>query len=161
AILVVLALLLGGWYGYKYWQKQQEQKLVAVAEQYHELLQKLNSKDPATIEAMTAFSQGTETVYSVLANMQAAKYYVQRKDYGLALADLLKAREQSKDTELSNLINFRAARLQYQLAHYEDALATLELVKEQSWTPIINELKGDIYTTLGDYSSALQQYQSL
>lgn len=159
-IAVIVIGLLAFW-GWRYWQSYQVEKITVASDQYEQLLSKLAADNSATteIDELIAFAKNTDTIYSVFASLKAAQIYVQDlKDYAGAETLLTDASKKTDSEPVLAIINIRLARLQYQLGKYDESLKTLDKVTNENWSVIVNDIRGDIFVKTEHYQQACNAY---
>ncbi|MDF7670583.1 tetratricopeptide repeat protein [Orbaceae bacterium ESL0721] len=159
-IVAVIVIGLLAFWGWRYWQSHQQEKVISSSEQYEKLVQKLDTNVPNSVDELVAFANNNDTIYAVFADLGAAQFYVETlKDYEGAKKLLTNALKKTDSQPVESIINIRIARLQYQLEQYQDSLTTLDKVIEQSWAPSVNDIRGDIFIKMSRYSDAVDSYK--
>ena len=158
-IVAVIVIGLLAFYGWRYWQSHKLAKTIESSDRYEQLIANLDKNNPDSVNELVSFAESDDTIYSVFANLKAAKFYVEElKDYPKA-EKLLTDTLSKTDSEVIKSISYiRIAKIQYQLERYQDALVTLNKVTEKSWTPVVNDIRGDAYMKLNNYAEAVAAY---
>lgn len=159
--MIVAIIVIGflAFYGWQYWQSYNLEKTTQSSDKYEQLVANLDNTKPESVNELVAFAKDNTTVFSVFANLQAAKFYVEvLKDYSGAKALLLDALKKNDSETIASIINIRIARLEYQLEQYQQSLTTLNQVTEESWAPVVNDIRGDILVKMADYTNAIAAY---
>ncbi|XKM13369.1 tetratricopeptide repeat protein [Orbaceae bacterium ac157xtp] len=158
AVIVIIGLL--SIWGWRYWKSYQHDKSLEASDRYEQLIAKLDTNNPQSVDELVSFAKDTNTVYSVFANMKAAQFYVETlKDYAGAKDLLTAAAKETDSAPILAIINIRIARLQVQLGEYEESLKTLAKVKEESWTPVVDDIKADVFVKLERFADAVDAYE--
>jgi predicted negative regulator of RcsB-dependent stress response len=161
-IVAVIVIGLLAFYGWRYWQSYKLAKTIESSDRYEQLIAKLDKNNLDSVNDLVSFAQDDNTIYSVFANLRAAKFYVEElKDYQIAeklLSDVL----DKTDSEIIKSISYiRIAKIQYQLERYQEMLATLNKVTEKGWEPVVNDLRGDAYMKMNNYAEAVAAYKAV
>lgn len=157
AVIVIGLLAIWGW---RYWQSYKTEQLTNASDKYELLISKLDPNEPTSVDGLVAFAKENDTIYSVFANLQAAKYYVEDlKDYAGAKALLIDASKKTDSEPVLATINIRIARLEYQLGEYAAGLQTLAKVTNTNWAATVNDIRGDILVKMAEYAQACDAYQ--
>jgi tetratricopeptide (TPR) repeat protein len=67
--------------------------------------------------------------------------------------------EHSKIEELSSVAKIRLARIWFVNKQYADALKILKGMNSKVYLPLVDELKGDIYTGMNQFDKAVDYYR--
>ncbi|MFQ1053476.1 hypothetical protein B5S43_00510 [Gilliamella apicola] len=155
--VIVIGLL--AFYGWHYWQSYKVDKSIESSERYEQLIAKLDNSNPDSVNELVAFAKKDDTIYSVFASFNAAKFYVDvLKDYAGAQVLLTDSLKKTDAEPVKAIAYIRIARLQYQQEKYQDSLTSLGKVSEQSWMTIVNDIRGDIFVKMARYSDAVDAY---
>lgn len=155
--VIVIGLL--AFYGWHYWQSYKVDKSIESSERYEQLIAKLDNSNPDSVNELVAFAKKDDTIYSVFAIFNAAKFYVDvLKDYAGAQVLLTDSLKKTDAEPVKAIAYIRIARLQYQQEKYQDSLTSLGKVSEQSWMTIVNDIRGDIFVKMARYSDAVDAY---
>lgn len=158
-VAVIVIGLIAAW-GWRYWHSHQGQKSIDASDTYEQLVAKLDSNVPASVDELVAFAKQNDTTYAIFADLRAAQFYVEaRKDYEGAKQLLSDALKKTDVEPIQSIINVRIARLQYQLTQYEESLKSLDKVTETSWSEVVNDVRGDVLIKMERYGDAINAYQ--
>lgn len=158
-IVAVIVIGLLAFYGWRYWQSYKLEKTIESSERYEQLIANLDKNKPDSVNELVSFAESDNTIYSVFANLKAAKFYVEElKDYPKAEKLLTDSLSKTDSEVIKSISYIRIARIQYQLERYQDVLATLNKVTEKSWVPVVNDIRGDAYMKLNNYAEAVAAY---
>lgn len=158
-IVAVIVIGLLAFYGWRYWQSYKLEKTIESSERYEQLIANLDKNKPDSVNELVSFAESDNTIYSVFANLKAAKFYVEElKDYPKAEKLLTDSLSKTDSEVIKSISYIRIAKIQYQLERYQDVLATLNKVTEKSWVPVVNDIRGDAYMKLNNYAEAVAAY---
>jgi predicted negative regulator of RcsB-dependent stress response len=161
-VLVLVALMLLGWYGWKWWQGRGVAQAQAASAAYQGVLAKLDdNKMPeaiALIESMR--SQYPKSPYVAAADLVAARAYVENNQLDKAAEVPQRVMNTATDEHLKPIARVRLARVQSAQGKYDAALATLGTVSLGEFEASRLEARGDILLAKGDHAGALAAYQA-
>lgn len=168
--LTGVLLALTAYFGWSYWQKNQQAEQYNVTAQYQKVLEAQNSASlaPADQAARTKFlSEASALVKAHPDNaisfqtlLLEAKAASERQDYVAAEKALIQASQMKlDDSGLLQLASLRLARVQAELNKLDIAQNTLKSVTLQEFAPSAQELRGDILWRKNDIKGAQQAYQ--
>ncbi|MGF1707679.1 YfgM family protein [Enterovibrio baiacu] len=158
AVVLGAVIGLGGLYGWRYFQAEQETSREQASEAYTQVVNALAAGDEKAEEQAAAFiSERQGEAYASLLSLQLAKSLVETNELVKA-ADQLRMVQSSKDETLSAIASVRLARIEAELKNYDVALKELDKVSAQSWTAQVEELRGDIELRQGDTAAARSAY---
>jgi len=160
-LLAGVALTLGGYYGYRWWESRQATRAVAAGERFTAMLEAVGAgrkEDGVKIAAELTGEYG-DTPYAEQATLVLARIDVDGGDFAAAEAKLARIADGSKDPDLRTVARIRLARVQLAQGRYDDALATLDKVAAPTVEPRVLELKGDVKLAQGDRAGALEQWR--
>ena len=150
--------------GWRYWRQHQ----VDVASQASSLYQSTLSasaqqKDSAQSQryADDLINQYARSPYATLAALFSAKTAIAANDLQQALNKLQWVIDHSKSTQFKEQsARLRAARIYLQQNKAQQALDLLAVVDDKAYQPLIDHIKGDAYTLLGNAASAKAAYEA-
>ncbi|MEI8610494.1 tetratricopeptide repeat protein [Enterovibrio sp. Hal110] len=158
AVVLGAVIGLGGLYGWRYFQAEQETGREQASEAYTQVVNALAAGDEKAEEQAAAFiSERQGEAYASLLSLQLAKSLVETNELVKA-AEQLRMVQSSKDETLSAIASVRLARVEAELKNYDVALKELDKVTAQSWTAQVEELRGDIELRQGDTDAARSAY---
>ena len=147
---------LGGLYGWKVYNQNQ----ITTAEKASDSYTALVESDDVLSSADAFISENKDTNYATLAAFVAAKDAVEAKKLDVASEKLSWVVSNTPNTELKAIAITRLARVQIAQTKYDDALTTLNAPLPEAFNANVAELKGDIYTELGNKDQARTAYQA-
>lgn len=159
-ITVTLSIVLLAMAGFKYWNWHQEKVTQQASNAYEHLMLAFSNQDNKSVRgyASELINNYGNTVYADAARLTLAKLYVAREKYPRAQAELSYVASHSKMTVLADVAKIRLARLYSSEKAYDKALDELATIQDAIYTPVVNELRGDIYAAKGHYKQAISYY---
>jgi predicted negative regulator of RcsB-dependent stress response len=160
-MLAGVVLVVGGWYGYRWWQSSQSAKSLAAETRFSAMLDALaeNKRDEGRKIGDEILAGHRGTPYADQAALVLARLDVEGSDFAQAETRLAGVAKESDDPELRLIARLRLARVQLAQGRHDDALATLEAARQPSVEPRIEDLRGDILLARGDPAAALVAYR--
>lgn len=160
-ITVLFSVILLTISGFKYWHWHQDKMNEQASNAYEHLMLAFSSQDKKGVRsyANELVTEYGNTVYADSARLTLAKLYVAREQYDLARDELLYVAAHSKMKVLVDVARIRLARLMAAEKKYDKALGELAKVDDVVYLPVVNELKGDIYSERGQYQEAVSFYR--
>jgi predicted negative regulator of RcsB-dependent stress response len=159
-IALVIGLAVG--FGWRIWQKQNQQHNEQSSSLYEQLLTANEQNNPQVIAQLSEeiVKRYPKTEYASMANLIAGKAAVYQNNNALAEEKLQWVIDHAVSMSLRQIARLRKARVQLSQAHFDDAQKTLAVVNDKIYQPAIDEIQGDIYAAKGDSIKARQYYQS-
>ncbi len=160
-IIVTFSLVLLALSAYKYWNWHLEQRNVQASNSYeHMMLASANHQsNKIELYANELVDKYPESIYSDAARLALAKLAVLNHDYKKAELQLEIVAKESKLSELSDVAKIRLARIWLVQKQFSQALKTLEGMDSKVYRPLVDEMKGDIYTSMNQFDKAVQFYR--
>lgn len=160
-VLVMVAVMLLGWYGWKWWQARGVERASSQNNTYQSILvafdDEKNTEALALIETLR--SEHPKSPYVAAADMVAARVFVETNQLDKAAERLQRVATSAADQKLRPVAQIRLARVQSAQGKYDEALATLggQSMGEQEAARL--EARGDILFAKGDRAGALAAYE--
>jgi len=156
-----VALTLGGYYGYQWWESRQSSRSLAAEQRFAAMLDALgqNQRDEGVRIAGEVTSEFAGTPYADQATLVMARIDVEAGDFASAETRLASVAGESGDPDLRVVARLRLARVQLAQGRHDDALATLDAASTPAIEPRIEELRGDVQLARGDKAAALESYR--
>jgi predicted negative regulator of RcsB-dependent stress response len=160
-VLVMVAVMLLGWYGWKWWQSRGVEQAQTQDQSYRAILnafdEQKNTEALALIETLR--SEHPKSPYVTAADMVAARVFVETNELDKAAERLQRVATSAEDLKLRPVAQIRLARVQSAQGKYDEALATLgdKPMGEQEAARL--EARGDILFAKGDHAAALTAYE--
>jgi predicted negative regulator of RcsB-dependent stress response len=161
AVIAGIVIGVGGLFGYRYWVDMHEAAAEAASVHFTEMVTALEASDSASItsQANILIAEYADTEYATLARFALARNFVENGEYEKAGQELEQIIGSVGANPLGFLARKRLAAVQLQMAQPEQALATLSVEIPPAFSAAVDELKGDIYASLGKYSEAARAYR--
>ena len=160
-VLVMVAVMLLGWYGWKWWQSRGTERALADDQSYRAILvafdDQKNTEALALIETLR--SDHPKSPYVAAADMVAARVYVETNELDKAAERLQRVASSAEDLKLRPVAQIRLARVQSAQGKYDEALATLGDKPMGAQEAARLEARGDILFAKGDRAGALSAYE--
>lgn len=155
AIVGGAILGLGGMIGWRMYSDAMMTSQETNSEHYVDVV---SVQQPST-DNLISFAEEGKGTYSSLAALTAAKIAVEDNDLEAAANYLETATNVSDGHQLKALATLRLARVQFQQGSTDKALQTVSTIESSLLVAQVQELKGDIYSSLGDVEQAKLAYE--
>lgn len=162
AVLIVsFSLILLALSVYKYWNWHLEKRSVQASNSYEHMMLAAANHQANKIEqyAKDLLDNYPDSIYADAARLSLAKLAVLNHQYAVAEAQLQAVAQHSKIPELSEVAKIRLARVWLVQKKYAQALKILEGMGSLVYRPLVDELKGDIYTSMNQFDKAVGFYR--
>jgi predicted negative regulator of RcsB-dependent stress response len=158
-VTIVIAVCAG--MGWRYWDQVQERALVEASQTYENLLEAVAAEKPDAIDqrANDLIEKHPKTDYAKLAALFLAKQALIKNDVPKAVEKLRWVIDTAKTPALRQVARIRLARLLLADKKTDAALSELEKVDDAVYLPLINAVKGDVYTATEKFAEARLAYQ--
>lgn len=158
-IIISIVLLIIAGYRYMNWHDDKIKQQASIA--YENMMIAFSNQNIKSVRsyANELINDYKHTVYADVAHMTLAKIYVGKNKLGKARDELQAVVSESKMNPLRQIAKIRIARLLAAEKAYTNALNELSVVEDNAYLPVINELKGDIYSAKGQYQDAIKSYR--
>jgi predicted negative regulator of RcsB-dependent stress response len=162
SILVLAALMLLAWFGWKWWQERGEREAQAAAAVYDTIGTTFDAGRDAEALALieTLRKEHGESPYVDAADLMAANVHVANNELDKAVERLQRVATSAKDEYLRPVARLRLARVQSAQGQYDAALATLGTDEMGQHEPARLEARGDVLLAQGNREAALAEYQA-
>jgi len=162
AVMVGIALGIGGLVGGRYWLNQQAMSTTQASSLYQQasvyLAEGNGSQAVNSVDKL--FSDFASTPYATFAAFDMAKNSLANEDTNGAKAYLEWVISHAKLTGQKEIAKLRLSKLQLGEANFEQALMTLNLGETTAFKSLFDELKGDVYLAQGKKVEAATAYQA-
>jgi predicted negative regulator of RcsB-dependent stress response len=160
-ILAGVAVALGLFGGWHFWQNRMQQRDLAAASRYDQVINAFTHND---IVGGFRLADGLvkefpRTAYADQADLAVARVQVETKQLDQAAARLQHVLGSTKDAELALIARLRLARVQLAQGKADDALKTLDAAKPGAFAARYAEVRGDALLAKGDRDGALKAYR--
>jgi predicted negative regulator of RcsB-dependent stress response len=161
-VLVIMALLLLAWFGWKWWQSRADQQAVAAGLAYEKILGTFDANKPtealALIEELR--KEHPKSAYVPAADLIAARMFVATNELDKAAERLQRVADTAPDKKLRPIARLRLARVQAAQGKHDLALATLGTADLGTHEAARLEARGDVLLAKGDRAAALKEYEA-
>ncbi|MDX1569557.1 MAG: tetratricopeptide repeat protein [Xanthomonadales bacterium] len=159
AIVMGVAIGLGGLYGWQYFQSYQVEQKYEAAAGYAALVANLEQDQPAP-GALDEFrnAYGSDS-YAALAGLQLAQDAVEAGDLDQAIEILRRTTEFAEPEPMRNIAGLRLARVQLAAGRHAEALASIDRWGTGKFEALGAEIRGDVLYAQGDRAGAREAYQ--
>jgi predicted negative regulator of RcsB-dependent stress response len=159
-VLVLAALMLLGFYGWKWWQGRADQQALTAAAAYQNIVTAFDAgrddEGYTLIESLRG--EYPDSPYVAAADLVAANVHVSKNELDRAVERLQRVSTTARDEDLRPIARLRLARVQAAQEQYDAALATLGTADMQEHEAARLEVRGDILFAKGDREGALKEY---
>ena len=153
-IVLGLVIGLGGVYGYRYYDAEQEAGFEQASIAYAQVLESLADKTAFNGKVAQYKGEYGNNVYSNLLGFHQAKIAIDEKDLATAESVLADVVANSGHDVIEHTGRIRLARVQIALEKYEQALTTIAAAKGDAYNYSYELLRGDIWLARGDDQKA-------
>ncbi|MCC6706192.1 MAG: tetratricopeptide repeat protein [Gammaproteobacteria bacterium] len=160
ALLLGLALGIGGLAAYRYWDATQAAHSESASQNYEQLIEMAAAQkiDDAMKAGHAIIEAYPDSVYAKLSGLLVAKMAVEKNDYPQAKAELQRMLDSDGHGELANLARERLARLLLAEGKADDAFKLLQNIPPVAGEDGIAELRADVLAARGDIKGARSKY---
>jgi len=160
ALLLGLALGIGGLAAYRYWDGTQGARAESASQNYEQLIEMAAAQklDDAMKAGHVIIESYPDSVYAKLAGLLVAKMAVEKNDYAQAKAELMRLLEGGGHGELANVARERLARLLLAEGKADEAHKFLEAIPVVNGEDTAAELRADVLAARGDTQAARTKY---
>jgi predicted negative regulator of RcsB-dependent stress response len=162
AVLVMVALMFLALFGWKWWQRYQDQQAAKARDIYEQVLSSFDQEkiDVAVVQIETLRKEHPKSGYLPMAELAAARAYVAFNQLDKAAASLERVANTAADKNLRPVARLRLARVQAAQGQYDKALATLGTADMGPHQSTYLEIHGDVLLAKGDKAGALKDYEA-
>ncbi|MET0280751.1 MAG: tetratricopeptide repeat protein [Steroidobacteraceae bacterium] len=162
AVLIMVALLLVAWFGWKWWQDRADKDALAASATYEKILNTFDENKPtealALIEVLR--SEHPKSPYVGAADLMSVRAFVATNQLDKAIERLQRVATTAVDEKLRPIAQLRLARVEAAQGQYDKALATLGTKDLGVHEAARLEIRGDLLFAKGDHAGALKEYES-
>jgi len=162
SILFGVAIAIFAIFAWKYWQ-QREIKIAANASStYDNIVAGIIQQNPSLVQdqANHIIKDYASSPYAKLAALMLAKQNIAAGNYQQAEKHLQWVVSKAKTKEIKQIAKIRLARIYVSQQKAKTALSILATVNDKAFLPLINEVRGDGYKSLGETEKARQAYNA-
>ncbi|MFU8798096.1 MAG: YfgM family protein, partial [Gammaproteobacteria bacterium] len=148
ATIITIVLAIAAGLSWRYWDQAQERHLEQASQTYEALLAAVDNGQAAEIDAHAhnLIEQYTKTDYASMAALFLAKEAVLKGDWDKAAEKLRWVIDTSKIAPTRQIARIRLARILLADQKIEEAFSMVEKIEDKAWIPLINAIKGDLYS---------------
>ncbi len=157
AALAALLLVLGGTYGWRAYQKSQNEQAAALFKSVQKVAAEKDAKKFSDA-ASALMEKFPGTFYATEAALLAAKSSFEAKDFAAARTHLQWVVDQGK-TQFRPLAQIRLATVLLEEQKFDEALKVIQGVNDEGYITLAADLKGDILLAQGKKDEARIAYQ--
>jgi predicted negative regulator of RcsB-dependent stress response len=156
-----VALAVGGYYGFRWWESRQASRSLAAGERYAAMLEAIagDKREEGVRIAGELQAQYADTPYADQATLLLARLDVDSGNLSGAESKLAEVAAASKDPDLRLVARLRLARVQLAQGRYAEALKSLDEVATPAVDVRVLELRGDVKLAQGDKAAALAEWR--
>lgn len=160
ALLLGLALGIGGLGAYRYWDATQNARAESASQNYEQLIEMAAAQklDDAMRAGHVIIESYPDSVYAKLSSLLIAKIAVEKHDYTQAKAELQRLLDSDGRGQLANIARERLARVLLAEGKADDAFKMLEAIPVVGGDDAVAELRADVLAARGDTSGARSKY---
>ncbi|MGB2427290.1 MAG: YfgM family protein [Alteromonas sp.] len=158
AIMVGAVIGLGALWGWQYYSDSQLAAKEAASQGYQEVVENLQADD-GIVRAEAFLANHQSSGYAAMTALVLAAQEVENNNLEAALGHLQTA-VQSKDGSLQNVAKMRLARVQLAMNEAQAALDSVAKIDAEAFTAQVEEIKGDAYVMLADFTNARLAYSA-
>ena len=152
SVFLGVAIAISGVFGWQQWGKHKEVK----REEASALFSK-TSDDLANVDLLK--TQYTTSPYASLASLSAAKQFAAEGNNDKAIEELRWVSENASEENIKQIASLRLARMFLATEKLSDASVILSNEFAGSFTPIVEELKGDLHLASNETDKAIEAYR--
>lgn len=147
--------------GVRYWQWHKQKVAVQASTLYEQMLVAYTNQDNKSLvsRANKLVQNHQGTVYGDAAHLTLAKVATEKKAYDKASSHLLTVVNNDNNSALTQIAKLRLARIFLMKKQYQPALSAIDKLSNDSYISLVNELRGDIYTAMGEFDKAKLAYE--
>lgn len=161
-IIISVLIVIGGTFGWRYWQGHQEKIRLQASVGYEQMMTNLvkNDNKKTTLQAEYLIKEFPNTGYAQIAGLVLARIAVEGNKLEQADKHLQWVIDNSKTSSTIQIAKIRKARVLLAQNKPKKALALLQKVDDKAYTAAIEMTKGDIYLRIKQKEKAKQAYNS-
>ncbi|MCB5162803.1 YfgM family protein [Marinomonas algarum] len=165
ALVLAVALGLGGYFGFQAWQTSQANHTSEASALYQNLIQAAadltdeDNQNTVTFIANQLSDEYGDTGYAMFGQLFLARVNAEQGQYDEAITALEGAITKTDDATFVAIAHLRIARLLLQKAEYDDAMSRAEQITAAEFTTQKQELIGDILLSQNDREGARIAYE--
>jgi len=157
-LAIVIGLIVG--FGWRYWNKHQRHQTEQASLLYQNMSASEYQKKIKRAEGFASqlMKKHRRSPYATYAALWSAKESLQKNNLAAALGYCQWVLKNSKIASFKQIARLRAARILLAQKKPKEAMAMLKVVNDETFDPLVENIKGDIYTAMGDAKAAGKAY---
>lgn len=158
-VAVIIGLVLG--FGWRFWNNHEAQNAQQASLIYAQLENAAMAHDASVTTQLTTnlVNDYGKTAYASMASLISARMNVEKNDLASALMQTTWVVNNGSDNVFKQIARINAARILLAQNKFDQALNELSTINEKSLTPMVESVKGDIYTASKKPDLAKVAYQ--
>ena len=158
-IVLGLVIGLGGVFGYRHYESEQELGYMQATAAYNEVLESIGDKEAFATNVVDYINEHGANVYSNLLVLQQAKFAIDEKDLPKAESLLANVMSTASHTIVEHTARIRLVRVMIAQEKYEQALTTIAGASGDAYNYSYELLRGDVWLARGDKEKAKDAYE--
>lgn len=160
-VIIGVVLGLGGVFGWTTYQQRLVSNAEAMSITYQQLMDAASQDQHGAVRALASsiIESSPKSGYAALGALLAAKSAYAQKDLDGAKNNLFWVIQNADKKAFKDVARIRLARVLIEENRLNEAKANLDGVENQSFSPTVNEIRGDILLIEGDVAGALEAYR--
>ncbi len=160
-ITIILSIVLLCIAGFRYMNWHQDKVKQQASSAFENMMIAFSNQDIKSVRSYSTelIKDYSKTVYADIAHLTLAKIYIEKNKLTQAKNELQAVVSNSHMLPLKQVAKIRIARIFAADKEYTNALNELTSIDDTTYLPVINELKGDIYSASGQYQNAINAYR--
>ena len=156
--VLTVAVVLGGWRGWQYYQNQQAMEAATL---YEQVVNQLASNDAKRVNdaAAAVMDRFASTAYAARAALLAAQVNEQGNDAKQAKTQLQWVIDHSSEAALKDVARLRLVAILLDEKSFSEALKLLDAKHPEAFDGLYADLRGDIYSAQGKNDEARSAYK--
>ena len=161
-LMVGVVLGLGGVFGWTTYQGKLEADAEALSIIYQQVVDAASEDQHEAVraQATSIMESSPESGYASLGALLAAKSAYQQKDLDGAKNYLFWIVQNAGQSNVRDVARIRLARILVEEKLFDEVESNLNAVENQTFSPTVNEIRGDMRLIQGDVAGAREAYES-
>lgn len=159
SIMLAVILSITAW---QWWGRHQNKLASMASVQYEQMLDSVAISDDSGVQAHAdaLIKNYPSTAYAEIAALMIARDAVIDKKYDVAAEKLKWVLANTKNPSFKQIARLRLAKVELAQKQYDQGLSTLETVDDTNFEGLIAQVRGDLYTAMGQREKARMAYSS-
>lgn len=162
-VVIGIVLGLGGVFGWTTYQQRLEANAEALSAMYQQIIDATSEGQHDVVRAQAAaiIESSPKSGYAVLGSLLAARSAYAQKDLDAAKNHLFWVIQNADKPTFKDVARIRLARVLVEENRLNEARANLDGVEARSFSPTVDEIRGDIRMIEGDIAGAREAYRRI